>query len=224
MAKLCGKCGGSGWYGPRTDLGKALGYGSGGPCRACDGSGYDKRWGEKSCKGCSNTIEYRYDWSNVPEYCPSCRADQYKACENTHCNGTVRYKKFWDRIPDYCQNCKGWYEKECENRHCHGSIRVHATWTNIPKYCKECKGWYEIPCEECGNPAKTHCDWTHPARWCDECKQKGVGKKGWTTKTQDGYERTYPQHNLKDKDTWDHTYYDPLNQRSGKRSGNDGRD
>ncbi len=216
MARFCGVCKGSGWVGARTDFG----HKPGGPCRVCGGSGYDQRWGEKMCRGCSNMIEYRYDWSNVPEYCPSCKSDQYKTCANSHCGGTVRYKKFWDNIPDYCSTCKGWYELPCENTHCRGTNRVHASWTNVSKYCKACKGWYEIPCEECGSPVKAHSDWKNLPKWCDSCKSKGVGRKDWRTKNQDGSERDHPQQNIKDKDTKDHTYYDPRNQRSGKASGN----
>lgn len=166
MAKLCKKCGGSGWWGSRSAL-----FGKGGPCRACDGSGYDKRLGEKPCKGCSSSIEYRYDWSSVPDYCENCRRDQYKACANPHCNGTVRYKKFWERIPDYCQSCKGWYEKKCENPYCNEVIRVHASWLNIPRFCS-CKGWAEKDCSNgCGNKIRFRCDWNDIPEICESCRK-----------------------------------------------------
>lgn len=168
MARFCGVCKGSGWVGARTDFG----HKPGGPCRACGGSGYDQRWGEKMCRGCSSMIEYRYDWSNVPEYCPNCKGDQYKTCANPHCGGTVRYKKFWDNIPDYCSTCKGWYELTCENSYCRGVNRIHASWTNVSKYCKTCKGWAEKDCRNgCGNKVKFRCDWSNIPDTCETCKK-----------------------------------------------------
>lgn len=138
MAKPCGKCGGSGWVGPRSDLGKALGFSSGGPCRICGGSGEDKRWGEKTCRGCYNTIEYRYDWTNVPDYCSDCRQDKYKQCANPHCNGSVRYKVFWDRIPDYCQTCKGMYTSRCANPKCGQLVKNHVEADRPKTHCNSC--------------------------------------------------------------------------------------
>lgn len=182
--RLCGKCGGSGWYGART----AFGNQPGGPCRVCNGSGHDQRWGERSCRGCSNMIEFRYDWSSVPEYCESCRQDQYKTCANVHCGGTIRYKKFWDKIPDYCQTCKGWYEKQCENSHCRGTIRAHASWNNVPKYCKSCNGWYEIACVgSCGNNIRIKCDWSNPPQLCDLCKRLSKDKMAKTRLANNGH-------------------------------------
>ncbi len=171
---VCRKCGGSGWYGPRTDLGRALGNTwKGGPCRAphCVG-GRDDRWSEKACRNCYSTIEYRTDWSHVPDYCENCRKDQYKSCANPHCSGTVRYKVFWDHIPDYCQ-CKGWYTTTCQNPHCGQQFQASCRWTDPPKYCKTCKGWYEYPCGAgCGTMVRAHCEWSHPPTRCQSCKSK----------------------------------------------------
>ncbi len=137
MARICGKCKGSGWWGSRFDLGP--GKNRGGPCRMCNGTGYDNRWAEKYCLNCSNTIEYRLDRSNVPNYCQNCRRDQYKTCANPHCGGTVHYKIFWDKIPDYCQQCKGWFEKQCLTSGCTEKVRIHCEWTHQPGYCQTCK-------------------------------------------------------------------------------------
>lgn len=165
MAKFCRKCEGSGWYGPRTMYGGSWG----GPCRACDGTGYDQRWGETSCKGCGTTIDYRYDWSNIPEYCQDCKQWHEKSCANPHCRGTIRYKAYWDNIHDYCKDCKGWYEKPCENPQCNGTIKAHCEWSNPPKYCS-CKGWNEKPCKgSCGGNVRYHCEWDRPPDYCKGC-------------------------------------------------------
>ncbi len=77
-----------------------------------------------------------------------------------------------------------------------------------------------VVAEECGSQVKNHCEWEHPGRWRDSCKKKGVGRVGWKTKTSGTFYKDNPQHNLRDRDTEDHTFYDPNNQRSGKASGN----
>lgn len=173
--RICRKCNGSGWYGPRTDLGRPLGNRQrGGPCRTCNGTGSDNRWSEKSCRKCYGTIEYRTDWSNVPDYCETCRKDQYKSCANPHCNGTVRYKVFWDHIPDYCQ-CKGWFTTTCQNSHCGQQFQANCNWTDPPKYCKTCKGWFEKDCatRNCDGKVRVHYEWTPPPEYCETCKKLG---------------------------------------------------
>jgi len=121
---------------------------------------------------------------------------------------------------------------ECANQHCKKIFKVQVGKAQDSKYCR-CKGWYTVKCEECGSPTNSHCEWEHPARWCDNCKSKGIGRDAWKTKTdlEEGvgthkrgtFYKEYPQHNLKDRDIEDHTYYDPETGRSGRRPGNDGR-
>lgn len=132
MAKLCGKCGGSGWWGARFDL---YPNARGGPCRACDGSGYDQRWGTTSCKSCGTSIDYRFDWSRVPEYCQSCKQPRYTSCKG--CGTSIEYKVYWNHIPEYCPSCKEWKEKSCKG--CGTTIRYKSFWDNIPEICKDCK-------------------------------------------------------------------------------------
>ena len=173
MAKFCRKCGGSGWWGARTMYG-----GAGGPCRACDGTGYDRNWGETSCKGCGASIDYRYDWDRIPEYCPVCKEWHEKTCANPHCGRTIQYKSYWTDVKPYCKDCRGWYEKPCENPQCNGIVRIHCDWTNPPKFCKTCGGWNEKPCSTgCGNKIRYHCEWQHPPNVCEDCKKKAKERR-----------------------------------------------
>lgn len=188
MAKTCSNCNGSGWYGPRTDLGRSLGYKSGGPCRRCGGSGLDPHWSEKPCRCCGSYFEYNIGWSNIPDYCESCRAWKYKPCANKHCHGTVKFKAFWDKVSDYCE-CKGWYEIKCPNSHCNGTIRINSSWDNPPKFCKECKGWYEKPCanHDCSNTVRFHSEWSVRDVLCDSCKEQSRDKIAKTRLANNGH-------------------------------------
>ena len=57
--------------------------------------------------GESSWIEYRIDWSNIPEYCQTCRNTEYtKTCAQSGCGRTIRYKKTWSNIPNYCKRCQ----------------------------------------------------------------------------------------------------------------------
>jgi len=132
MAKQCGKCHGTGWWGSRFDIGSNA---RGGPCRACNGTGYDQRWGTTHCKHCGNTIDYRYDWSNIPEYCQSCRQPKYSACKG--CGRLIEYKVYWSSIPEYCRECKEWKIKSCKG--CGAEIRYKSYWERVPEICQQCK-------------------------------------------------------------------------------------
>lgn len=89
-----------------------------------------------------------------------------------------------------------------------------------------------MKCESCGSDVETYIEWKHPARWCDDCKKKGIGRTDWRTKYNEvpgvgtdkkgQFEKPFPQQNIRDLDTEDHTYYDPNNNRSGTAPGNRG--
>lgn len=222
MAKICGACKGSGWHGSRSAITERWG-GKGSPCRACGGSGYDQRWAEKYC-GCGAVIEYRIDWSHVPDHCENCRRDQFKACANPHCSGTVRYKAFWDHIPDYCQ-CKGWYTTTCLNPHCGQQFQANCNWNDPPKYCKTCKGWLEKVCAtlNCGERVRVHCEWTHPPEYCETCKKLGGRRRDPWKDPRNRIESWVNQDTgqMNDKivsgpDAGVHRYYDKTRRRSGQ--------
>jgi hypothetical protein len=167
MSRTCGACKGRGWFGPRTAL---FGDKGGSTCRACGGSGVDDRWCETSCKHCGTAIEYRRDWSHVPEYCKSCSQMLSKSCATPGCFGTINYKAYWDHVPDYCESCRKPQYKPCKNPDCSGQVRYFAFWGRIPDYCDSCKGWRIKGCRDCGKEIKYHNDWNHPPNYCQDCK------------------------------------------------------
>lgn len=226
MWKQCRTCNGSGWVGPRTDLGRPLGIRGGGPCRKCQGKGgFDDGWQEKSCSGCGSTIRYRADWSNIPQYCSSCRnRDLFKSCANPHCGGQVRYKVFWDNVPDFCQ-CKGWYEKRCENPRCSTSIRVHSRWDNPPKYCEVCRQDQFKPCATrgCSEQVRFRVYWDNPPEYCETCKKLGGRHRDpWKdprNRVEEWIAQSTGQINQKivsGPDAGIHRFYNPKQRRSGQ--------
>lgn len=73
-------------------------------------------WHEKSCQGCGTTIQYRDDWSHIPNFCKKCKTkfeEEKKAREKLKrekpckgCGATIVYYEDWDRIPNYCKECR----------------------------------------------------------------------------------------------------------------------
>lgn len=170
MSRVCGACKERGWFGSRTAL---FGDKGGSTCRACGGSGVDDRWCETRCKNCGTAIEYRRDWSHIPEYCKSCSQMQSKRCATPGCFGTINFKVYWEHVPDYCESCRKPQFKQCKNPNCRNQIRYMAWWNRIPDYCSSCLGWQYKSCarDGCSNQIRYKAYWDHIPVLCEECRR-----------------------------------------------------
>lgn len=95
-------------------------------------------WLEKYCPGasgqgyCGNTIRYKSNWSDPPQYCDTCKNKEFeKLCANSSygCDRKIKYKVFWKDIPNKCGRCKkeeerGSYPRKCDS--CGGIMFVGA--------------------------------------------------------------------------------------------------
>ncbi len=92
-------------------------------CNTREQKARNDKWKEKTCLGCSRTIKYNTDWSDVPNYCKDCgNKELEKPCSIRGCDRKVKYKPTWKNIPDKCGRC----HKETEAG-------------NTPRLCDNCQ-------------------------------------------------------------------------------------
>ena len=153
MAKPCGKCKGKGKVflrGKWTEWDKIMGFNMG-TCPVCGGSCNDPNWGSKSCPGwktwCFNTIDYKYGWDNVPDYCPGClqrkRDEERQEREKSRQSGQRSSGSYSSSSGGARSNqSSGWLEKTCNGPkggpYCGNTIRYRQDWSKIPDLCPGC--------------------------------------------------------------------------------------
>ena len=120
-------------------------------CRAQMKAERDAKWRTKPCGECGCELKYNVDWTNIPNYCPSCKEKKRlerekqqakwreKSCKN--CGATIKYNIDWHQIPELCKSCIAkakakWKEKPCQR--CQTTIKYHVDWQRIPDLCKQC--------------------------------------------------------------------------------------
>jgi hypothetical protein len=143
----------------------------------------------KTCAqyGCDNTIKYKIGWTDVSDYCGSCRNKRQKGFSSSICPGVNAFgcgKVVWSppgKRYTHCRECserkrvaaaEKWKTKSCNG--CGGEIRYNVDWSKVPEYCKECNKWQYKVCASpnCNNQIKFKKYWSHPPKFCDMCKSK----------------------------------------------------
>lgn len=191
MYAKCRNCEGSGKFYPPKGGGPY-------PCKACDGSGLNKKFYVTRCSNgyCSTEITYPVG-KTAPKYCISCaNKDCEKTCAQDGCYNKIHYKLGWDKVSDYCKNCFGKRENGWTPRRCIGQTLGancgKLIWSPPGKnftMCQECsqkaqskkaEQWKVKRCKNCSNEIKYHVDWSKVPDICNNCKELEQAK--WKTK------------------------------------------
>jgi hypothetical protein len=186
----CRKCNGSGRFYDRKS-GKTF------DCRACDGTGSDKRYWTTKCERCRTEITYKAN-TTTPRFCRDCRnIELTKTCAQPGCNNTIKYRVGWTDVRDYCGSChnkrqKGFSASTCPGTGVFGCGKVvwsppgkrytHCRECNERKRAEEAKKWREKSCpglkgQSCGKTIRYRTDWDHPPSLCPDCREKAKRAK-----------------------------------------------
>lgn len=186
MYATCRSCKGTGSFYPHA--GKRL------DCRACDGTGLNKKFYVTTCSNgyCSTEITYPVG-NTAPKYCKNCsNQEREKTCAQDGCYNTIKFKLGWSNVSDYCKNCYGKRQNGWSPRRCNGPMLGancgKLIWVPPGKnftMCQECNAraqekkaaqWKTTSCKNCRAEIKYHVDWNRVPNLCASCKEKGAAK------------------------------------------------
>ncbi len=180
----CRSCNGSGrYYDPRS--GKNF------DCRACDGTGSNKKLYETRCQRCSTSIIFPTE-RETPRFCKDCRnIELEKRCGQYGCNNAIRYKVGRDTVPTYCKRCETKRAQYYTASTCPGlgffscGQLIWSPPGKSFKLCNECGEKDRAAkaaqtktkrCNNCGAEIRYNVEWKNVPDLCNSCREAEKAK------------------------------------------------